>query len=219
MPDALTRLLDDQVAYYRARAPEYDATSAPEGDPYATAAALGREALRALAPLGRVVEIAGGTGQWTGVLADIAAGLLVTDSAPEMLALNRLKTGERPNVRYRVVDAFTLEATRDHNAVVIGFFLSHVPPARFEAFWSIMERLLAPGGRVFFIDEGVPGVATEDWIDREAGVTRRRLRDGTVHRAVKVLWQPADLEARLRELGWETSVRSEAPFYWGTARR
>jgi SAM-dependent methyltransferase len=219
MPDEVTRLLDDQVAYYRARAPEYDATSAPEGDPYAPAADLGREALRAFAPVGRVLEIAAGTGQWTGLLADIATDLLVTDSAPEMLALNRLKTGERPNVRYRVVDAFTLEATHDQDAVVIGFFLSHVPAARFEAFWSVVEGLLAPGGRAFFIDEGVPGVSTEEWIDREAGVTRRRLRDGAVHRAVKILWQPADLEARLRELGWKASIRSQAPFYWGTAHR
>ena len=122
-------------------------------------------------------------------------------------------------MRYRVVDAFTLESARDQDAVVVGFFLSHVPHARFEAFWSVVEGLLAPGGRAFFIDEGVPGVSAEDWIDRAAGVTRRRLRDGTVHRAVKILWQPADLEARLRELGWEASIRSEAPFYWGTAHR
>jgi demethylmenaquinone methyltransferase/2-methoxy-6-polyprenyl-1,4-benzoquinol methylase len=219
MLDEVTRLLDDQVAYYRARATEYDATSSADGDPYAPAADLGREAMRAFARGGRVIEIAAGTGQWTGLLADAAADLLVTDSAPEMLALNRLKTGERPHVRYRVVDAFALEPTHDRDAVVIGFFLSHVPPARFEPFWGVVEGLLAPGGRTFFIDEAFPGVSTEDWIDREAGVTRRRLRDGTTHRAVKVLWQPADLEARLRELGWEASVRSVAPFYWGTASR
>jgi SAM-dependent methyltransferase len=217
--DEVNRLLDDQVAYYRARAPEYDETSAPDGDPYAPATDLGLSALRAFAPRGRVIEIAAGTGQWTGILADTADDLLVTDSSPEMLALNHVKTGPRPNVRYLVADAFTLGPTHDRDVVVIGFFLSHVPDGRFEAFWSVTEGLLAPGGRVFFIDEAYPGVTPEDWIDRTAGITRRRLRDGSVHRAVKVLWRPTDLEARLRALGWEAKVQFEAPFFWGTATR
>lgn len=211
-------LLDDQVAYYRARAPEYDVTSSPEGDPYAAAFRPALEALEAFHARGRVLEIAAGTGQWTGRLADRADELLVTDASPEMLELNRRKTGDRPNVRYRVVDAFALEPRGDRDAVVIGFFLSHVPPGRFEAFWGVVEGVLAPGGRVFFVDEGEPGVGPEEWIDREAGITRRRLRDGSVHRAVKVLWQPAGLRDRLGELGWEVRVDGDPPFFWGSAR-
>jgi demethylmenaquinone methyltransferase/2-methoxy-6-polyprenyl-1,4-benzoquinol methylase len=46
----------------------------------------------------------------------------------------------------------------------------------------------------------------------------RRLADGSEHRAVKVLWEPAELTARLRALGWDASVRDEGPFYWGIAR-
>jgi SAM-dependent methyltransferase len=212
-------LLDDQIAYYRARAAEYDATSPdPGGDPFAAHAEVIRQELNSFAPRGRVLEIAAGTGQWTGLLADHAGELIVTDASPEMLELNRRKVGER-GIRYRVTDAFALEPTHDHDVVFFGFFLSHVPMGRFEAFWSLLDGLLAPGGRIFLVDEGRHFMWREDWVDEEADVVRRPLLDGTVHRAVKVLWSPEELEGRLRDLGWDASVRAEGPFYWCTASR
>ena len=75
-------LLDEQVTYYRARAPEYDATSTPEGDPFAAQAEAIRDDLQALEPWGRVLEIAAGTGQWTELLAERADELVVTDASP-----------------------------------------------------------------------------------------------------------------------------------------
>jgi SAM-dependent methyltransferase len=212
-------LLDEQIRYYRARAAEYDATSTPDGDPFAGHAEATRAALRAFAPRGRVLELAAGTGQWTGLLADYADELTVTDASPEMLELNRAKVGERDNTRYEVADAFALAPTHAFDTVFFGFFLSHVPPARFEPFWSLVEGLLAPDGRVFFVDEGRHFLWREDWLDEAAGVVRRPLADGTVHRAVKVLWSADDLAARLVDLGWEASVTDEGPFYWGTAKR
>jgi SAM-dependent methyltransferase len=211
-------LIDDQIAYYRARAGEYDATSTPEGDPFAEAADRIRRALRAFRPRGRVLELAAGTGQWTVILADHADELVVTDASPEMLALNRTKVGER-GIDYRVADAFAMQATRDFDVVFFGFFLSHVPASRFEGFWGVVEGLLAPGGRAFVVDEAAHGLWDEDWVDREAGIVRRPLKDGRMHRAVKVLWQPMALERRLTELGWVASVTPEGPFYWVTARR
>jgi demethylmenaquinone methyltransferase/2-methoxy-6-polyprenyl-1,4-benzoquinol methylase len=212
-------LLDEQIAYYRARAPEYDATSAPDGDPFAASSRRIREALRAFDPRGRVLEVAAGTGQWTGLLAESADEVIATDASPEMLELNRAKIGALANVRYVVADAFGLEPTHDHDAVVMGFFLSHVPRGRFAAFWRVVEGVLAPGGRVFVVDEADHGLWDEDWIDRDAGIVRRRLGDGSPHRAVKVLWKPDQLEQRLRELGWDASVHAELPFYWATASR
>jgi SAM-dependent methyltransferase len=211
-------LIDEQIAYYRARASEYDRTF-PAGDPFAADADRIRDALRAFAPRGRVLEIAAGTGQWTAILAEYAAELVVTDASPEMLELNRAKVGEHNNIRYRVADAFALEPTQDFDVVFFGFFLSHVPPTQVEAFWRVVAGLLVPAGRVFFVDEGRHFLWREDWIDESAGVVRRPLTDGTVHRAVKVLWRLTDLTARLRELGWDASVKAEGPFFWGAARR
>ena len=212
-------VIDQQIAYYRARAAEYDATSTPEGDPFAEHAEAIRTAIAGLDLGGRVLELAAGTGQWTGLLAEHADELLVTDASREMLDLNRAKVGEPPHVQREVADAFDVEPSEPFNAVFFGFFLSHVPPGRFDAFWALLERLTAPGGRVVFVDEGRHFLWREDWVDEAAGVVTRRLADGSEHRAVKVLWEPAELTARLRTLGWDAAVRAEGPFYWGIARQ
>lgn len=211
-------LLDEQVAYYRARAAEYDATSTPEGDPHAASAERTRDALRAFGARGRVIEIAAGTGQWTSILAETADELVVTDTSPEMLALNADRVGD-PSLTYRVADALELPATSDFDVVFFGFFLSHVPRSRLAAFWGVVDGLLRPGGHAFFVDEGDHGAWEEEWVDREAGIVLRPLRDGTVHRAVKVLWQPAALARALADLGWTATVTDDRPFYWGTATR
>ena len=211
-------LLDEQIAYYRARAAEYDRTSTPEGDPFADQADRIREALRAFEPRGRVIELAAGTGQWTGLLAEYADELVATDASPEMLELNAAKTGD-PSVEYRVADAFSLEPSRAFDVVFFGFFLSHVPRSQLQAFWEVVEGLLDRSGRVFFVDEADHGLWEEEWVDRDAGIVSRPLTDGRSHRAIKVLWQPAALQARLAELGWQVSVEFVGPFLWGSGVR
>jgi SAM-dependent methyltransferase len=212
-------LIDEQIAYYRARAAEYDATSTPEGGPFEADTNRIRDAVRALAPRGRVLELAAGTGQWTGLLAEFADELVVTDASPEMLELNRARVGQRPNVRHEIADAFAPAVSGGFDTVFFGFFLSHVPRGRLAAFWGVLDALMAPGGRVCFVDEGHHDEWREDWVDRDAGIVRRPLSDGSVHRAVKVLWRPDELSRTLGELGWDAPVQASGPFYWGTATR
>ncbi|MGH2384007.1 MAG: class I SAM-dependent methyltransferase [Candidatus Limnocylindria bacterium] len=209
-------LLDDQVRYYRARAFEYDATTTPTADPFAPHGDATRAALRAFEPMGDVLELAAGTGQWTRILTEYAATLTALDASQEMLEVNRAKVAD-PAVRYLVADLFAWEPPQTYDAVVFGFFLSHVPVAIFDRFWDLVARCLRPHGRVFFVDEADHGIWNERWIDRQGGVVQRTLSDGSQHRAVKVLWRPADLAVRLAELGWDASVHAEGPFYWGTA--
>ena len=217
MPVDDRELLDEQIRYYRARAAEYDTTTTPDRDPYAAAGARVRAALRAAQPRGRVLELAAGTGNYTGLLAEFADELTALDASPETLELNAAKARDA-SVAYRVADIFALPPTGDHDVVFFSFWLSHVPPGRFEAFWDIVAGLLAPGGRALFVDEGAHFLWREDWLDEPAGIVRRWLTDGSEHRAVKVLWRPHDLEAKLLELGWDASVHAEEPFYWGEAR-
>jgi ubiquinone/menaquinone biosynthesis C-methylase UbiE len=208
------RLIQDQIEYYRRRAPEYDSTSSPVGDPFDADAERIRAHLRAFRPGGRVLELACGTGQWTAVLAEYAAELTAVDAAPEMLRLNAAKVGD-PRVRYVNADLFAYEPDGRYNTIFFGFWLSHVPPGRFAAFWELVRGFLAPKGRVFFVDEAAHGLWDEDWVDRDAGVVRRRLLDGSVHRIVKALWTPSELQDRLVSLGWEVMVEGAGPFYWG----
>ena len=218
MTDPVRHLLDEQIAYYRARAAEYDATSTPDGDPFAAHADRIRAALGAFGPRGRVLELGAGTGQWTGLLAETATEVTALDASPEMLAINRERTGAE-RIRHRVADAFALDPSHAFDVVFFGFLLSHVPLSRFEGFWEVVADQLAPGGRVFFVDEGRHAEWREDWIDEEAGIVRRTLEDGSVHRAVKVLWRHDELRQGLMDLGWDASVHPEGPFYWGTATR
>ncbi len=220
MPDRTNdeaALLDAQIRYYRARADEYDATSPTDAD-FAPDLERIRSALRGLAPRGRVLELAAGTGLWTGLLADYATELTAVDASPEVLRLNAQKTGD-PRVRYVVSDVFRLRPEAAWDVVFFGAWLSHVPPRRFGAFWGLVASLLAPGGRAMFVDEVAPGLGNEEWVDERRGVVRRRLNDGSVHRLVKVLWGADELAARLRGLGWDTQVQATGPYYWGWAAR
>jgi O-methyltransferase involved in polyketide biosynthesis len=98
-------------------------------------------------------------------------------------------------------------------------WLSHVPAERFESFWSLVADCLAPGGRVFFADDGHR--TPDELIEGESSSTiRRRLTDGTAYRAVKVPHEPAELEQRLARLGWQITVtQTSGPFYWGAGAR
>lgn len=216
--DALCELLAEQVDYYRARAREYDATT---GGP--DAARLGLlEALRAFNPAGRVLELACGTGVWTSELAWHSDELTAIDAAPEMLALAaRRVSGD--HVHFVQADLFDWRPEQSYDVVFFASWLSHVPPQRFEAFWDLVADCLSPSGRVFCIDEAPSAAVNERFIPGAvAPAVRRRLTGGACHRAVKVFYEPQELEQRLADLGWRVKVTTfGARFFaaWGPRPR
>jgi trans-aconitate methyltransferase len=205
-PDAITPLLAEQVAYYRAIAMEYqlDVDAA-----HALAAAL-----EAYQPAGRVLELACGPGAWTELLLRYATSVTAIDAAPEMLARAKARVGEG-RVRFIQADLFSWTPDQRYDFVFFGFWLSHVPLERFESFWSVVADSLAPAGRVFFVDDNAR--TPEELIEGESSTTIvRQLNDGAGFRLVKVPYKPADLEARLGRLGWRIAVTPTAgPFFWG----
>jgi demethylmenaquinone methyltransferase/2-methoxy-6-polyprenyl-1,4-benzoquinol methylase len=210
--DDLDNLLDEQVAYYRARAPEYEAGTLdlPGGNELDAA-------VEAAAPAGRVLELACGPGTWTPRLLRDAERLTAVDASPEMLALAAARIGGDPRARFVHANLFTWEPDGEYDFVFFGFWLSHVPLERFEAFWHLVRAALAPGGRVLFVDDAYR--TPDELIEGEASaVVRRTLEDGTAYRAVKVPHTAAALQERIAALGWAVRVRPTAgPFYWGTA--
>lgn len=197
MHDEVEALLAEQLAYYRARAPDYDE------------AYVGKRWDRCLDDLpvgGDVLELACGSGQWTPLLAGRARSVTALDAAPEMLELARGRAGTLP-VRFVQADVFGWRPPRRYDTVFFAFWLTHVPPARFAAFWSTVAAALAPGGRVCFVDSLIRERGDERVLpDQAAPAVWRRLRDGSDRRVVKVFYSPAGLEARLAELGWTASV-------------
>jgi trans-aconitate methyltransferase len=214
--DDLDALVGEQVAYYRARAAEYDATAPVDGPSRAKLL----EALEAFRPRGLVLELACGTGQWTAVLAEHASKLTAVDASPEMLAIASARVrGER--VRFVEANIFDWEPDQRYDVVFFSAWLSHVPPQHFERFWALVAESLEKRGRVFLIDE-LPAAAAYEQVmaGAVAPAVTRRLTGGACHRAVKVFYEPAELRARLIELGWKVMIQSVGQrLFYATAHR
>jgi ubiquinone/menaquinone biosynthesis C-methylase UbiE len=223
--------LQEQVAYYRARATEYDEWFLRLGR-YDQGEALNRQwfsevadvqrALEQFAPRGRVLELACGTGWWTEQLVRYADQVTAVDASPEVIALNRAKLGVRDNVRYVQADLFSWQPDDSYDMIFFSFWLSHVPPSRFDEFWKLVRRSLAPGGRVFWIDSLFSETSSAQGHHREgpaAITTVRRLNDDRDYRIFKVFYQPKELEAQLARLGWQAEESRTAEYFlYGAAR-
>lgn len=217
-------LLLRQKQYYDERAPDYMDLSRPsdrKGRGF-----MPDEMARALiddfAPSGDVLELACGPGTSTRDLVRHASTLTAVDGSPRMLERARKVVGDA-SVTFVEADIFDWEPDRSYDAVFFSTWLSHVPPDRFEDFWSLVRRSLRPDGRVAFQDEDDRGVINDDVsIVDGIPVASRTLANGRTFEIVKVFWRPAELEQRLDDLGWAVSVRPVGEaflFGTGTMRR
>ena len=180
---------DEVRRYYSARAAEYDsgAHHRPEREPEV-------KSLEEWIP-GRfdgkdVLEVACGTGRWSGLIASVARSLVATDASDEMLALARARV-RAPHVRFVHADAYRLDAGLGlFQAAFAGFWLSHVPRARVSEFLQGLHQRLEPGASVVLVDnsdahsQDVP-VSDED-VDGNTFQTRQ-LADGSRFRVLKNL--------------------------------
>jgi demethylmenaquinone methyltransferase/2-methoxy-6-polyprenyl-1,4-benzoquinol methylase len=210
-------LLEEQVRYYRARASEYDATSPHDAHQFQAVFARVRDDLAAQGPVDRAIELGAGTGQFTGALAAIAGHVTAVDTAPEVLEILRARI-DAPNVDTVVGDVLAWVPDEPADLVVFAALFSHIPRARFDAFWAAIDRMLAPGGRVFMIDEAPHELWAEDWTADDEIVVRT-VGDGQAFHVVKVLWDPEDLSRRVSDVGWRASFTREDPLYWGVVER
>jgi trans-aconitate methyltransferase len=206
-------LLEEQIAYYRAIAPEYESRELPGLGGGEVAVALD-----AFEPAGDVLELACGPGIWTDILLRHATSVTAIDASPEMLARAKARLGLGP-VRFVQADLFSWRPDRRYDVVFFGFWLSHVPPERFEAFWSVVDACLESEGRVFFVDDAYR--TPDELIEGEASSTvQRRIGDGAAYRLVKVPYQVSELAKRLATLGWQFTVtQTSGTFYWGAGKR
>jgi len=193
---------ESTVAYYAARATEYDAIyRKPERQP-------DLRALEQWLPghfAGRtVLEIACGTGYWTQFIAPAAAHVVALDAAPETqrIAAQRVSADK---VRFVVGDAFAVPADLGRfDAAFAGFWFSHVPRARQREFLRVLGERLLPGATVVLIDnlfvEGSSTPRSEP--DAEGNTWQARpLADGSTHRVMKNFPDDTELQAAIAGLG------------------
>ena len=202
---------DELVAYYEARAPEYDDWYLRRGryerGPIHDAAwnaeldAAGRW-LDGLPISGQIVELAAGTGWWSPLLAG-KGELSIYDAAEAPLDRARdrlLAHGLRAHIHTR--DAWA-EPDRKVDALFAGFWLSHVERDRLGAFLGLVRRWLRDGGTFAFIDSlPDPQSGAADHATPAADRSARKLADGREFEIVKVYYTPAELQAALLEAGF-----------------
>ena len=206
-----------QRAYYDERAPDYLVKTKPSDRAVRgwLPSALRVELMDHFAPTGDVLELACGSGEHTRDIVRHARTITCVDGSSRMLERNRTEVGD-PKITYVLADLFAWTPERTYDEVFFSFWLSHVPSDRFDDFWDLVRRCLGPGGRVGFIDEDDRAAEPTRDVDG-VSVARRTLADGRTFDIVKVLWRPDELEARLRDLGWDVAVRPVGEtFLFGT---
>jgi demethylmenaquinone methyltransferase/2-methoxy-6-polyprenyl-1,4-benzoquinol methylase len=220
----LEQQLDEQIAYYRARSSEYDEWFLRQGrydrGPELNAhwfEEVGRltETLELFRPAGDVLELACGTGWWTERLARHAASLTAVDAAPEVLALNQARLGPG-RVEYVQADLFSWRPQRQYDVVFFSFWLSHVPPERFEPFWEMVAAALRPGGRFLLFDSlpsDTSSAGNHSAPNRDETRQQRRLNDGSEHTIFKLYYEPQTLADRLGALGWHAQAGTTGQYF------
>ena len=219
-PD-IAELLSTQKTYYDLRSPDYLDKTKPsdrKGRGFMEPEVI-RALIDELRPTGDVLEFACGDGAFTRELVRHAQSVTAIDGSPRMLARNREQVAH-PDVRYVEADIFAWAPGRLYDTVFFGFWLSHVPPTAFDAFWALVRACLRPGGRVAFVDEDDRGSVNDDSrVIGDVPVATRTLGDGRQFNIVKVFWDPTDLEQRLRALNWHIDVRPVGEtFMYGSGR-
>ncbi len=220
-------ILQDQIDYYRARAGEYDEWWFRQGR-YDRGAEFNARWLAETAAVENaldtwlvrtkprsILELACGTGLFTRRIAPRVSRVTAIDASPEVLAINRARTGAA-NVNYVQADLFAWGQHERHDAVFFGFWLSHVPERHFARFWESVAAALGPDGVAYLIDSAFDPTSTarnHDVPGREAGVVTRKLNDGREFRIVKVFWEPQSLAARLEQLRWSATL-TQTPSYF-----
>lgn len=217
-------ILSEQIAYYRARAGEYDQWFLRQGRYdrgdehrakwFGEVAKL-EAALSEAQPHGDILELACGTGLWSQHLIRNAHTLTAIDASPEVLEINRQRLSS-PIARFLQADLFDWQPNQQYNFIFFSFWLSHVPEDRLEKFWQTLRTALKPDGKVFFIDSLFTSDSTakdHKMIDH-SGVVERKLNDGQTFRIVKMFHEPKSLEERLRRMGWNGIVRSTGEFFY-----
>lgn len=207
-------------SYYQARAAEYDRVyDKPERQ--ADLGWLRGWLARTLAGR-RVLEIAAGTGYWTAVYADRAASVLATDVNPAPLEVARARRAWPATVRFAEADAFCLADVGDRfDAVLAGFFWSHVRLADLDRFLAGAAGRLRDGGTAVFVDnryvEGSSHPVSRADADGNT-YQQRALADGTSWEVLKNFPSGADLRARLAPVFGSVQV-TELTYYWAAASR
>jgi len=206
------------VQYYRRRTQEYDRIWQRD-DPLRQAEQTAvADALKDCLQHRHVLEVACGTGFWTGFAAEVAASVCAIDVAPEMLALAQARKLPPQCVQFRLGDAYALDKIPgDFDAGLANFWFSHIPKAQLQEFLTGFHRRIGAGAVVFMADNVyVPGIGGE--LMTHPGVADtyklRELADGSKHQVLKNYYDAEEIREVLAPRSSNLEVRIGKCFWW-----
>lgn len=214
----IDNLLQEQIAYYRARAGEYDEWFYRTGrydhgeelnQNWFNEVAVVKNALHQLKPVTNILELACGTGIWTQELLSIGQKITAIDASIEVIEINRSKLGAL-NVDYRQLDLFSWEPDEEYDFVFFSFWLSHVPPTLLDSFLTKVYNSVRLEGQFFIVDSRFSPTSTAQnhTLQYDENIyEKRKLNDGQEFNIIKIFYQPDALLKKLTEVGFSAEVR------------
>jgi demethylmenaquinone methyltransferase/2-methoxy-6-polyprenyl-1,4-benzoquinol methylase len=223
------QLLEKQIAYYRARAEEYDEWFYRKGcydrgeasnHQWFAEGQIVRDALHSLPHQSHILELAPGTGIWTQELIKLGDKVTAIDASPEMININKAKL-QSDKVEYIQANLFEWQPQQQYDMVFFGFWLSHVPPHELNSFLKTVASALKPDGLVFMVDSRKNPIGTaKDQPLNEDGYTQDRiLNDGSEFVIVKVYYELEPLDAAFKQAGIEATAQYTDQFFIFTQGR
>ncbi len=164
--------------------------------------------MEVVAPWGRVVELACGTGEWTVELVEHASQLTAVDR-PRRCSRSIANASPVPTSATSKADLFAWTPPDRYDVVFFSTWLPHVPPQRLEDFWALVAACLDHEGRVCLIDDGPAVAAHEHLIVVALLQTPPSSLDG--HPVLECCIEPSCRQRRAPEVGAGAIVERAAP--------
>lgn len=209
--------IQEQIAYYKARAKEYNEWfyrigrydhGAEINQRWFDETAVLKNVVQQVGTVESVLELACGTGIWTQELLKIGKQITAIDASQEMIEINRQKLNA-PNVEYRQLDLFSWQPDKQYDLVFFSFWLSHVPPTEVDNFLSKVYNAVLPGGKVMIIDSyfEITSSAKDHLLEKNEIYQKRKLNDEREFQIFKIYYQSDALANKLTQAGFQAEVR------------
>jgi ubiquinone/menaquinone biosynthesis C-methylase UbiE len=204
----------DLVAYYKARAAEYEKIYAkPERQEDLKEATT---ILQHVFAGKEVLEIACGTGYWTERIAKTAASIYAIDINESVLEVARLKDWSNQQVTFGLADLFDFPYDKKYESLFAGFIWSHILLQDLDQFLSLANNLVVPGGTVVIMDNNFVEGSNHPITSIDAhgnSFQARQLEDGSSHLVLKNFPTEEFLREKIKGIAGDIQIFN-LTYYW-----
>lgn len=165
-----------------------------------------------------VLEIACGTGFWTGIASQTAQHIVAIDTSTEMLQIACSKSIPANKVQFQHADAYALHTVAgSFDGGLANFWFSHIPKKRINEFLFGFHKRIGKGASVFMADNVyVHDVGGElvSQPDSEDTFKMRALSNGSKHKVLKNYYTEYQIQQILAPFTFNLNIHMGSYFWW-----